>query len=260
VEPKLNSTGGLEDDIENTGGQEANSQAVGMSAAAGAELPRAGRAEAAPPEGEASANAAEADGPDAGASKTRARRAAPEARAPETAAPHDAPATGSQLTEIVVTLREIAGASERYHTRAQQREGVIEYLRTELDLLRRGERRGVLRPVLADLCRLRDDLLKQAATLPGDFDAAKAAELLQSYAETIELTLESNGVITFAPESGDPFDPRMHRRVSGEAATDPALAGRIAEVQRDGYLDIESTSPIAPAEVTVFAAMKGGEQ
>ena len=53
-------------------------------------------------------------------------------------------------------------------------------------MLRRGERRGLLRPLLADMCRLRDDLLKQAATLPAEFDAAKAADLLRSYAETIE--------------------------------------------------------------------------
>src|SRR5690349_2190260 len=82
------------------------------------------------------------------------------------------------LAEIAVAVREISDASDRYHARAEQREGVIDYLRSELDVLRRGERRGLLRPVLADMCRLRDDLLGQAATLPADFDAEKAAGLL----------------------------------------------------------------------------------
>jgi molecular chaperone GrpE (heat shock protein) len=160
------------------------------------------------------------------------------------------------LAEACVALRELVVLSERYHTRAEQREGVIDLLRSELDVLRRGERRGVLRPVLTDLCRLRDDLLNQADTLPADFDAARAAGLLRSYAETIELTLESNGVVGYSPDAGERFDPRLHRRAGGEPAADPALNGHIAGVRRAGYMDIEAKSPIAPAEVTVFAAAK----
>jgi molecular chaperone GrpE (heat shock protein) len=170
------------------------------------------------------------------------------------------PPPAALIAEISVAVQKLADSSERYHARAEQRESVIDHLRSELDLLRRGERRGLLRPVLAEMCRLRDDLLKQAATLPADFDAAKAAGLLRSYAETIELTLESNGVITYAPDSGDPFNPRMHRRVSGEPTTDPALAGHVAGLSRDGYLDIEANSPIAPAEVTVYAVTKGEQE
>lgn len=180
----------------------------------------------------------------------------PEAEAPGAVAGEAAPADDEPLVEIAVRMREIAGASDRYHARAEQREGVIDYLRSELDLLRRGERRGVLRPVLAELCRLRNDLLKQAGTLPADFGADKAADLLRSYAETIELTLESNGVVTYAPDSGDPFSPRMHRRVTGEPTAEAALAGHVAAIRRDGYLDIEADSPIAPAEVTVYAIPK----
>jgi len=174
-----------------------------------------------------------------------------------------APETGGEppesrvMSEISGALRDLADSSRRYHARAEQREGVIDHLRSEVEVLRRGERRGLLRPLLTDMCRLRNDLLRQAAGLPADYDAAKAAELLLSYAESIQLTLESNGVITYAPDDGEPFDPRMHRRVAGETPADPALAGRIAHVRRDGYLDIEAKSPIAPAEVTVFAATKG---
>jgi molecular chaperone GrpE (heat shock protein) len=170
-----------------------------------------------------------------------------------------APATEVLLTEISATLREVGDQSRRYHTRAEQRESVIDLLRSELEVLRRGERRGLLRPLLADLCRLRGDLLSQSAALPADFDAVKAAELLRSYAETIELTLESNGVVTYAPEGGERFDPRLHRRIGGESTAEPALAGHVAEIRRDGYLDIEANSPIAPAEVTVFAAAKAKE-
>ncbi len=191
---------------------------------------------------------------------------APAAESPaesEAAAANSSPGPETVLlTEISATLSEVAGQSRRYHARAEQRESVIDLLRSELEVLRRGERRGLLRPLLADLCRLRGDLLSQSAALPADFDAVKAADLLRSYAETIELTLDSNGVVTYAPDDGERFDPRLHRRVGGEPTDDPALAGHIAAVRRVGYLDVEANSPIAPAEVTVFAAAKatGGDQ
>lgn len=168
--------------------------------------------------------------------------------AAEPAEPGEAP-----LAELTAAVRQAADLSRRYHARAEQREGVIDFLRAELETLRRGERRGLLRPVLTEMCRLREDLIGQAAALPADFDAAKAADLLRSYAETLELALESNGVITYAPDNGDRFDPRLHRRAGGEPSADPALAGHVARVRRDGYLDIEANSAIMPAEVTVFA-------
>lgn len=163
-------------------------------------------------------------------------------------------ADGEVIAGIAASVRELADSAERYHIRAEQRENVIDHLRAEVDRLRRGERRGLLRPLLVEICRLRNDLLRQAGELPRDFDAERAALLLRSYAESVELALENNGVVSFAPASGDAFDPRMHRRVGAEPTPDPAFAGRIAQVRRDGYLDVDANSPIAPAEVVVFAA------
>jgi molecular chaperone GrpE (heat shock protein) len=165
-------------------------------------------------------------------------------------------ATGQSDTEIAAAIHRLADSAENYHDRAQQREGVIDYLRSELELLRRGERRGLLRPLLTQMCRLHADLVRQAATLPPDFDTAKAVRLLQSYAETLGEALEDNGVVTYQPEQGDHFNPRRHRQVKREPSTDPALAGRVAAVRQSGYLDIEADNPLAPAEVAVFMAAK----
>jgi len=158
--------------------------------------------------------------------------------------------------EISAVLRDLADSAGHYHDRAQQRERVIDYLRSELELLRRGERRGLLRPLLTQMCRLHADLVRQAATLPPDFDAAKAVRLLQSYTDTLGEALEDNGVIMYQPDEGDPFNPRRHRQVKRQPSTDPAQAGLVAAVRQPGYLDIESDSPLAPAEVTVFMAAK----
>jgi molecular chaperone GrpE len=249
VAPDLNSI----DDLESAADQGSNREAGVMSAETGT-----GTSDAAPPSAEPAAT--EATAPVSVPPADAAEAVPPEPGAPGAAVPDGALVGEALLAAVALSVREIADATDRYHARAEQREGVIDHLRSELELLRQGERRGLLRPVLADMCRLRDDLLKQAATLPGDFDAAKAAELLRSYAETIELTLESNGVVTYSPDSGDPFNPRMHRRVSGEPTIDPALAGHIAAIRRDGYLDIEANSPIAAADVTVFVVTKGEQE
>jgi len=160
--------------------------------------------------------------------------------------------SADELAGLADAVRLLAESAAKYHARAEQREGVISHLHAEVDRLRRGERRGLLRPLLAELCRLRNDLLRQAEDLPTDFDAERARVLLRSYAETVELALEDSGVVTFAPQEGDRFDPRTHRRVGGAPTSDPALAGRVLRVLRNGYLDVEANGPIAPAEVVLF--------
>ena len=163
--------------------------------------------------------------------------------------------TPALLAGLSAEVRRLADSSAQYHARAEQREGVIDHLRSELEQLRRGERRGLLRPLLVEICRLRDDLLRQADGLPGDFDTERAGLLLRSYAESVEIALENSGVIAFAPAAGDPFEPRMHRQVGGVPGSDPALAGRVAQVRRSGYLDVEASRPISPAEVVLFRAV-----
>lgn len=194
---------------------------------------------------------AEPDGPAPAATDTAADGGVAQADSELAVEPGQA-SHAALLSEISAAVQQLTDSSERYHVRAEQREAVIDHQRDEVDRLRRGERRGLLRPLLAETCRLRNDLLRQAGELPADFDAERAALLLRSYAESVEITLENSGVRTFAPEPGDPFDPRMHRRVGGQPPDDPALTGRIADVIRDGYLDVDSSSPLAPAEVVVF--------
>lgn len=166
--------------------------------------------------------------------------------------------SGALLVTISESMERLAVSAERYHARAEQREGVIDHLHDEVDRLRRGERRGLLRPLLVEMCRLRNDLLRQAEDLPGDFDADRARLLLRSYAESVELALEDGGVATFAPEKGDRFEPRMHRRVGGETSDDAEAVGRVARVRRSGYLDVDTNTPIAPAEVVLYVPASPG--
>jgi molecular chaperone GrpE len=158
----------------------------------------------------------------------------------------------AQLDLICAGVQDLADSARRYHARAEQREAVIDHLRAEVDRLRRGERRGLLRPLLVEVCRLRDDLLRSAGDLPADFNAERASRLLLSYAESVALALENNGVVAYEAEPGTEFDPRRHRRAGSEGTAEPALAGRIASTRRSGYLDVDAGAPISPAEVAVF--------
>lgn len=151
-------------------------------------------------------------------------------------------------------IQQVLEETRRYHARAEQREAVIDKMHSELERLRRGERRGLLRPLLSELSRLRDDILHQSRSLPADFDAESARMLLDSYAESIAMMLADNGVTTFSPLRDEPFEPRRHRAVGREPSTDPASTGRIAATRREGYLDVETNVPVAPAEVVIFVS------
>ena len=164
--------------------------------------------------------------------------------------------TTSVLADLAAEVRRLAAAAEQYQERASQREGVIDYLRSELELLRRGERRGLLRPILTEMSRLHADLARQATGLPEKFTVDMAARLLDNYADSLKDALEDNGVVTYAPEVGDAFDPRRHRQIKSVATPDPDLDGRVAAVRKPGYLDIEADSLLSPAEVTLYKTVK----
>jgi hypothetical protein len=164
------------------------------------------------------------------------------------------PGDTAALSAMAAQLEVLVADSARYHQRAEKREKLIEDMRSELDRLRLGERRGLLRPLLTEMCRLRDDLLRQAEQLPQDFDAASASALLQGFAESVEIALADNGVNPYAPEVGDIFDPRAQRGISRQPSTDSAQVGKVAAIRRSGYFDIEANAPLAVAEVAVFVA------
>ncbi|MFF3868952.1 nucleotide exchange factor GrpE [Micromonospora sp. NPDC001898] len=173
----------------------------------------------------------------------------PQAVAPE-------PATGpDRLDELAQRLGdELAGLRAevaREHHRAAAREQVIDRLHDENQRLRAGERLLLLRPLLTDLQRLRHDLLRTATGLPAGFDTAAAADLLRSYAASIELTLERGGVTVLVPQAGAAFDPSTQRATGAVPAVDPGQEGTVAEVVLDGYHDVEAGRTVVPAAVRV---------
>jgi molecular chaperone GrpE len=154
------------------------------------------------------------------------------------------------VAEILQRVETRLGSiDERLAERAAARESIIERLHEENQRLRSGELQLMLRPILVDLQRLRNELLAGVGTR--ELSPAQVAELLGSFASSVELTLERGGVQVLRPPVGAPFDPAVHQVVGVVAVADPTGDGLLAEVLGDGYLDTVSGRALAPARVRV---------
>ncbi len=176
-----------------------------------------------------------------------------------TLCPEDSPAAyGFGNPAAIEGLREaVARLSEQIaqdHARAAAREKTIDRLHGELERLRAGEARLLLRPVIADLRRLHHDLLAQARSAADTISPAEAVALLESFAESAELALERCGVAVIRPNPGAPCKPGAHQVTAFEPTDDASLDGRIMKIASEGYLDIDSGRPIAPARVIIYRA------
>ncbi|MFD7657218.1 nucleotide exchange factor GrpE [Actinosynnema sp. NPDC059797] len=158
------------------------------------------------------------------------------------------PGPTEPLAEAVAGLAEQLQA---HHARAEARERVIDHLHAEVERLRLGAQGLLLRPVVADLQNLRREMLHQARTLPEGLRPDQTAALLESFALSVEQTLERCGTVPIRPRAGDPFDARRHRAVKALAAAGPEEDTTIAEVLADGYLDTATGRVTEPARVHV---------
>ncbi|MGH3187309.1 MAG: nucleotide exchange factor GrpE [Streptosporangiaceae bacterium] len=181
-------------------------------------------------------------------------RADPPDEQPEPAA--GAQDSAAEVLAAVGGLREcvagLAAEAAREHDRAQAREAVIDRLHDEVERLRTGEARSLLRPAVTDLRRLRDDLLAQARGVPETMNRGEVAALLESYADSVVLILERCGVVPVRPAARARFDPRQ-QQACGVAETDLRdLDGTVASIVSDGYAEAGTGRPVAPARVIVY--------
>ena len=184
----------------------------------------------------------------------------------DSADPRSDPLAGAPASAVLDAIKALRDTMDglsfqlaREHDRAKAREAVIDRLHEENQRLRAGEVREFLRPVLADLRQLRDDLLGQARSVPEAMSAGNAAVLLESYADSMAIILERYGVIAVSPQPRAPFDPRRHCATGTMAAPGRELDGTIATVLSDGYEDAHAGLVIVPAKVIVYRQVGGAE-
>jgi molecular chaperone GrpE (heat shock protein) len=165
-----------------------------------------------------------------------------------------APEAPDHLPRVEAALTAIARQMEMESERAAFRERVIDRLHADVERLRAVERTGVLRPVVTDLCRLRNDLLRQASTLPAEMSVAEVARLLGSFADVVEDALERCGVAVLPTSTGAPFTPGCQQVVETVPVDEPTLDGTVAAVVQDGYFEIDGGKVVLPARVALRRA------
>jgi molecular chaperone GrpE len=159
------------------------------------------------------------------------------------------------IKELHASLRELTSQLAREHDRAQARETVIDRLHAEVERLRAGEVRILLRPAVTDLRRLRDDLATQARSVPEGMTRGEVAALLESYADSVALILERCGVVPVRPVAQETrFEPHQQQVVGVVGTGHADLDGIVADVVSDGYAEADTGRPVAPARVMVYKA------
>ncbi|MEU4829439.1 nucleotide exchange factor GrpE [Streptosporangium sp. NPDC023615] len=168
---------------------------------------------------------------------------------------------GTAVPGAAERLAAIESAVAEFNRRSAHRETVIDRLHEENQALRGGLYRTILEPVVADLIRMHDALLREVTRLTGDggeksakdgegeaADTASAANaanaahgrLLASFADDTLLMLERCGLEEFTARPGEPFDAGRHTAVSVVPVTDEALDNTVAEVVAIGFVERET--------------------
>jgi molecular chaperone GrpE (heat shock protein) len=160
-----------------------------------------------------------------------------------------------RLAAIEAALGELVERLGGESERAAARERVIDRQHAQIEQLRTAERTGTLRPVMIDLCRLRNDLLRQASTLAPDITVDRFAALLESFAGSVEEALQRYGVEVLPRQLGEPFAPGRQQVARVVEVEDPDRDGTVAEVVNDGYAEIDSGRVVMPTRVVVQRAV-----
>jgi molecular chaperone GrpE len=155
------------------------------------------------------------------------------------------------LAGIEAALADVAQRLAAEADRAAARERVIDRQHAEIERLRAAERVGQLRPVVTDLCRLRNDLMRQAAKVPAEVTGSQVANLLESFAASVEEALERCGVAVLDQEVGAAFVPGRQQVAAVVETEDPERDGTVAEVVQQGYAEIDGGKIVAPARITL---------
>jgi molecular chaperone GrpE len=169
-------------------------------------------------------------------------------------------AIAARLADIEASLTALTRRHDDDAERAAARERVIERQHADIERLRTDERFGLLQPVLVDLCALRNDLLRQASTLPPDLSVARMVDLLESFAASVEDTLLRCGVEPQPREVGTPFAPRRQRVARVVEVADPERDGTVAEIVQDGYAEVDGGRVVLPTRVAVHRAVAAPPQ
>jgi molecular chaperone GrpE len=141
------------------------------------------------------------------------------------------------LSELASRLSQVEEQLAGFHRRAAHRESVIDQLHEENQVLKAGQNRKVLEPVITDLIRLHDQLSREARR---QADTGQDARLAESFADEVAQILARNGMDMITAAPGDRFDISRHQPIEVVACADEAQHNTVAEVTAAGFLNRET--------------------
>ncbi|MFD0203676.1 MULTISPECIES: hypothetical protein [Saccharothrix] len=160
---------------------------------------------------------------------------------------------GEQPDPVAAALDTVAERMDRlesavadFHRRSAHREAIIDRLHDENQTLRAGQRRELLEPLVADLVRLHDGLLRQARHQAGD--------LLTGFADDVVLTLDRCGVEVVPAVPGEAFESGRHAVGGLQPCEDPTLHNTVAVPLTAGLRDRETGRMRRPAKAIFYRA------
>ena len=148
-------------------------------------------------------------------------------------------------SELLASLGRLDSRLEESQRLLNRQSDLVDRLHAENLELRAGELRNAQLPLVRDLLRMHDDVGRMRAA------AGESGEDLRLVEESLLDTFARNGVVAISPQTGEPFDPRLHSAVGTEPTADEALDKSVAEVTRQGFR-WESGDVIRVSEVRAY--------
>jgi molecular chaperone GrpE len=154
----------------------------------------------------------------------------------------------SELEELNNLLAQKQTQLERASARAEQAHAEIEAAGVRLAAASAKELEQRTRKLLESFLPVVDDLDRAIAAAKTHVDSQDVAAGLELIRRSLLARFAQFGV-AHAPALGELFDPQRHEAIATVPVTDPAQAGRVIDVVREGYLIGEDT--LRPAGVAV---------
>jgi molecular chaperone GrpE (heat shock protein) len=165
----------------------------------------------------------------------------------------------SGLSELSERVRKLEDQGAEYHRRSAHREAVIDRLHVENQRLQDESRGSVFNPLTADLMRLYDGLHREAKRLADSAAGADLANLLDTYAEEVELILDRCGLELFTAAPGDPFKAGEHEAVATVESPEDDQNNTIAAVTAVGFRQRATGQVKRPVRAKFYRARKPSE-
>lgn len=153
-----------------------------------------------------------------------------------------------QLREQMLQLQQMF---EKRIQHTEWEEAVIDRLHSELKTYKDDLYASILRPVLADLCEVRDSICRVANAYRQRGEEQLPLQVFADYSLDLEDILSKNQINVIRSETGSELQPLKQRAIKKQETQEKELHGKVAESLTDGYV-YETGRVLVPEKVSIY--------